>query len=142
MFEALSDRFDGIFSKLRAERTARTEAAREILSPSQPRPTPSTTAESATATEPVHDVDEGFDAVEPAAEAAPVAEVESADASEFESESEVAVHEIAVGSDATAAAYVAVDIGGRDLIWGVGLHESIVSASLRAIVSAVNSIRG
>lgn len=48
-------------------------------------------------------------------------------------------HTMGAGSDATAAAYVAVDTGARDVVWGVGLHESIVSASLRAIVSAVNS---
>ncbi|MEM7142071.1 MAG: 2-isopropylmalate synthase [Actinomycetota bacterium] len=51
-------------------------------------------------------------------------------------------HTMGTGSDATAAAYVAVDTGARDVVWGVGLHESIVSASLRAIVSAVNSTRG
>jgi 2-isopropylmalate synthase len=50
-------------------------------------------------------------------------------------------HTMGAGSDATAAAYVAVDTGARDVVWGVGLHESIVSASLRAIVSAVNRIR-
>ena len=50
-------------------------------------------------------------------------------------------HTMGTGSDATAAAYVAIDHGARDLVWGVGLHESIVSASLRAIVSAINSIR-
>ena len=44
------------------------------------------------------------------------------------------------GSDATAAAYVEIDTGDRDTVWGVGLHESIVAASLRAIVSAVNGI--
>ncbi|MEZ5166457.1 MAG: 2-isopropylmalate synthase [Acidimicrobiales bacterium] len=49
-------------------------------------------------------------------------------------------HTMGVGSDATAVAYVAVDHGARDVIWGVGLHESIVSASLRAIVSAVNAL--
>ena len=48
-------------------------------------------------------------------------------------------HTLGKGSDATAAAYVAVDTGARDVVWGVGLHESIVSASLRAIVSAVNN---
>jgi 2-isopropylmalate synthase len=47
-------------------------------------------------------------------------------------------HTMGKGSDATAAAYVAIDVGARDPIWGVGLHESIVSASLRAIVAAVN----
>jgi 2-isopropylmalate synthase len=50
-------------------------------------------------------------------------------------------HAIGAGSDATAAAYVEVDTGDRDTTWGVGLHESIVSASLRAIVSAVNGMR-
>ena len=49
-------------------------------------------------------------------------------------------HAIGAGSDATAAAYVEVDTGDRDTTWGVGLHESIVSASLRAIVSAINGM--
>jgi 2-isopropylmalate synthase len=49
-------------------------------------------------------------------------------------------HTMGGGSDATAVAYVAIAAGGRDLVWGVGLHESIVSASLRAIVSAVNHL--
>jgi len=49
-------------------------------------------------------------------------------------------HAIGAGSDATAAAYVEVDTGSRDTIWGVGLHESIVSASLRAVVSAVDQM--
>ena len=48
-------------------------------------------------------------------------------------------HTLGLGSDAAAAAYVAIDTDARNLVWGVGLHESIVSASLRAIVSAVNS---
>ena len=47
---------------------------------------------------------------------------------------------LSTGSDATAVAYVEVDTGARDTTWGVGLHESIVSASLRAIVSAVNNL--
>ena len=49
-------------------------------------------------------------------------------------------HTMGAGSDATAVAYVEIDIGARDTVWGVGLHESIVSASLRAIVSAVNTL--
>ena len=49
-------------------------------------------------------------------------------------------HTMGAGSDATAVAYVEVDTGARDTTWGVGLHESIVSASLRAIVSAVNTL--
>ena len=54
-------------------------------------------------------------------------------------------HAIGVGSDATAAAYVEVSTGGRHTIWGVGIHPSIVSASLQAVVSAVdrmNRLRG
>ena len=46
-------------------------------------------------------------------------------------------HAIGSGSDATAAAYVEVDTGDRYTTWGVGMHESIVSASLRAVVGAV-----
>lgn len=49
-------------------------------------------------------------------------------------------HAVGAGSDATAAAYVEIDTGDRDAVWGVGLHESIVSASLRAIVAAVNKM--
>jgi 2-isopropylmalate synthase len=50
-------------------------------------------------------------------------------------------HTMGTGSDATAVAYVEVDTGARDTTWGVGMHESIVSASLRAIVSAVNTLQ-
>ena len=39
--------------------------------------------------------------------------------------------------DATAAAYVEADVD-DDPFWGVGLHSSIVTASLRAVVNAVN----
>ena len=38
---------------------------------------------------------------------------------------------------ATAAAYVEADVD-DDPVWGVGLHPSIVTASLRAVVNAVN----
>ena len=48
-----------------------------------------------------------------------------------------AEHAIASGTDATAAAYVEADVG-EDAVWGVGLHSSIATASLRAIVNAVN----
>ena len=46
-------------------------------------------------------------------------------------------HAISSGEDASAAAYVEADIDGEP-IWGVGIHPSIVTASLRAIVNAVN----
>ncbi|GAB3115234.1 2-isopropylmalate synthase [Janibacter alkaliphilus] len=48
-----------------------------------------------------------------------------------------AEHALSAGGDARAAAYVECAIGDR-VLWGVGLHESIVKASMRAILSAVN----
>ena len=41
------------------------------------------------------------------------------------------------GEDATAAAYVEADVD-DEAFWGVGIHPSIVTASLRAVVNAVN----
>ena len=38
---------------------------------------------------------------------------------------------------AMAAAYVEADVDG-DPVWGVAVHASIVTASLRAVVNAVN----
>ncbi len=46
-------------------------------------------------------------------------------------------HALDRGADALAAAYVDVDVEGLTH-WGVGLHESIVTASLRAILGALN----
>jgi 2-isopropylmalate synthase len=46
-------------------------------------------------------------------------------------------HAMAASADATAAAYVEADVG-DDAVWGVGLHSSIATASLRAIVNAIN----
>jgi len=46
-------------------------------------------------------------------------------------------HSMAASADATAAAYVEADVN-DDAVWGVGVHPSIVTASLRAIVNAVN----
>jgi 2-isopropylmalate synthase len=47
-------------------------------------------------------------------------------------------HTLGVGSDASAVAYVeTIGPDGRTR-WGVGIHPSILSASLRAVVSAVN----
>lgn len=48
-----------------------------------------------------------------------------------------AEHALSAGGDARAAAYVECAVGER-VLWGVGLHESIVKASLRAIMSALN----
>jgi 2-isopropylmalate synthase len=46
-------------------------------------------------------------------------------------------HAMSKGEDATAAAYVEADVD-NEAFWGVGIHPSIVTASLRAIVNAVN----
>ena len=45
------------------------------------------------------------------------------------------------GGDALAAAYVETEIGEGDdtrVLWGVGRHSSIVTASMKAVISAVN----
>jgi 2-isopropylmalate synthase len=46
-------------------------------------------------------------------------------------------HAMAKSADASAAAYVEADVD-DDAVWGVGIHSSIVTASLRAVVNAVN----
>ena len=46
-------------------------------------------------------------------------------------------HTLSSGEDSKAAAYVECAIGDR-VLWGVGIHESTVKASLMAILSAVN----
>lgn len=46
-------------------------------------------------------------------------------------------HAIGSGADAKAACYVELKIDGHEL-WGAGVHTDIVSASLRALVSALN----
>ncbi|HSK26054.1 MAG TPA: 2-isopropylmalate synthase [Jiangellales bacterium] len=48
-----------------------------------------------------------------------------------------AEHAMSSGGDARAAAYVECAIGG-EVLWGVGIDPNIVTASLRAVVSAVN----
>ncbi len=48
-----------------------------------------------------------------------------------------AEHALSSGRDATAAAYIECEVGGR-ILWGVGIDPNIVTASLQAIVSAVN----
>jgi len=51
-------------------------------------------------------------------------------------------HAVSTGSDATAAAYVEVLTDDGETVWGVGRHPSIVTASLRAVVSAINNSGG
>ena len=48
-----------------------------------------------------------------------------------------AEHALSSGGDATAAAYVECAVG-DEILWGVGIDPSITTASLKAIVSALN----
>ncbi|WP_242511225.1 2-isopropylmalate synthase [Pengzhenrongella frigida] len=48
-----------------------------------------------------------------------------------------AEHALSEGGDATAAAYVECSVGDK-VLWGVGIDPSITTASLKAIISAVN----
>ena len=45
-------------------------------------------------------------------------------------------HAVGAGADAAAVAYVEARDGGGTIHWGVGMHESVLTASLRAVVSA------
>ncbi len=47
-------------------------------------------------------------------------------------------HCVGAGEDATAVAYVQLRIGAERTVYGVGLDPNIVTATLRAVVSAVN----
>ncbi|MDE5640284.1 MAG: 2-isopropylmalate synthase, partial [Bifidobacterium castoris] len=53
-----------------------------------------------------------------------------------------AEHTLSVGTDALAASYVECEIaledGETSVVWGVGIDSSIVTSSLKAIISAVN----
>ena len=46
-------------------------------------------------------------------------------------------HALSTGEDATAASYIEADVSG-EVVWGVAVHPSIVTSSLRAVVNAVN----
>jgi 2-isopropylmalate synthase len=51
-------------------------------------------------------------------------------------------HTLSAGGDAQAAAYIELEVMGRNL-WGVGIDGDISTASLKALISAVNrAIRG
>jgi 2-isopropylmalate synthase len=56
-----------------------------------------------------------------------------------------AEHALSSGGDAIAAAYVECTVpgsdGGDDILWGVGLDANIVTASLKAVISAINRRR-
>ena len=51
-----------------------------------------------------------------------------------------AEHAVTAGTDAVAAAYVEARRDEGEVRWGVGLDESILTASLRAVLSAVNRL--
>ena len=51
-----------------------------------------------------------------------------------------AEHALSSGGDAQAAAYVECEVGGAT-VWGVGLDANIVTASIKAVTSAVNRAR-
>ncbi|HTB55228.1 MAG TPA: 2-isopropylmalate synthase, partial [Trebonia sp.] len=51
-----------------------------------------------------------------------------------------AEHALTEGTDAQAASYMEVETGGR-VLWGVGIDTNTATASMRAIVSAVNRSR-
>ena len=46
-------------------------------------------------------------------------------------------HALSAGGDAKAAAYLECEVAGR-IYWGVGIDPSTTTASLKAVVSAVN----
>ena len=50
-----------------------------------------------------------------------------------------AEHALTAGRDAEAAAYLEIQVGDR-VLWGVGISESIVQASLRGVISALNRV--
>jgi 2-isopropylmalate synthase len=49
-------------------------------------------------------------------------------------------HAVGAGSDATAVAYIEAAGEKGAAVWGVGLHSNILTASLRAVVSAANRL--
>ena len=51
-----------------------------------------------------------------------------------------AEHALSSGHDAQAAAYVECEVNGRT-VWGVALDANIVTASIKAVTSAVNRVR-
>ena len=52
-------------------------------------------------------------------------------------------HALSSGGDALAVAYVECEVGDGDdtaVLWGVGRHTSITTASMKAVVSALNLV--
>ncbi|MGI8493160.1 MAG: 2-isopropylmalate synthase [Acidimicrobiales bacterium] len=51
-------------------------------------------------------------------------------------------HALTSGSEASAVAYVEAEGPSGSTVWGVGIDSSILDASLRAVISAANRLRG
>ncbi len=51
-------------------------------------------------------------------------------------------HAMSGGSDATAAAYVECTREDGTVVWGVGIHPDVATASVRAVLSAANALGG
>jgi 2-isopropylmalate synthase len=51
-------------------------------------------------------------------------------------------HALTAGSEASAVAYVQATGAGGERTWGVGIDSSILNASLEAVISAANRLRG
>jgi 2-isopropylmalate synthase len=69
----------------------------------------------------------------------PVAALVHALRTEFEVPIEVldfSEHAVGAGTDAAAVAYIEARDGDGTVRWGVGVHESVLTASLRAVVRA------
>ena len=47
---------------------------------------------------------------------------------------------MSAGSEARAAAYVECTGPSGEIVWGVGIDEDIATASVRAVLSAANSV--
>jgi 2-isopropylmalate synthase len=50
-----------------------------------------------------------------------------------------AEHATTSGEDSQAASYLELAVNGQ-VLWGCGIHPSIVTSSLRAIVSGINRV--
>lgn len=49
-------------------------------------------------------------------------------------------HALNVGSNAQACAYVGIQQPNGEVTWGAGIHEDIITASVLALISAVNRL--
>lgn len=50
-------------------------------------------------------------------------------------------HALTVGSNSKACSYVAIQKPNGTVVWGAGIHEDIITASVLALISAVNRIQ-